>query len=105
MRETETSINRRQFMARAAWAGAVTVVPRHVLGGPRHIPPSETIQIAGVGIGGVGHGQIQSIGKQPGTRIAALCDVDQVYAAKTYQVYPEARRYRDYREMLDDEAD
>ena len=105
MREAEKRINRRQFMARAAWAGAVTVVPRYVLGGPRHIPPSETIQIAGIGIGGVGHGQIQSIDKQQGTRIAVLCDVDQVYAAKTYKVYPEARRYRDYREMLDAEAD
>jgi len=105
MRETKDHINRRQFMARAAWAGAVTVVPRHVLGGPRHIPPSETIQIAGIGIGGVGHGQIQSIDKQQGTRIAVLCDVDEVYAARTYKVYPEARRYRDYREMLDAEAD
>jgi len=105
MGETEKRINRRQFMARAAWAGAVTVVPRHVLGGPRHIPPSETIQIAGIGIGGVGHGQIQSIDKQQGTRIAVLCDVDQVYADKTYKVYPEARRYRDYREMLDVEGD
>jgi len=105
MRETRNHINRRQFMARAAWAGAMTVVPRHVLGGPRHIPPSETIHVAGIGIGGVGHGQIQSIGKQRGTRITVLCDVDEVYAGRTHKVYPKARRYRDYREMLDTEAD
>jgi predicted dehydrogenase len=105
MKQTAGRISRRQFMAHAAWAGAVTVVPRHVLGGRRHVPPSETIQVAGIGIGGVGSGQIQSIGKQPGTEIAVLCDVDDVYASKTYKVYPQARRYRDYREMLDKEDD
>jgi len=105
MNKAESSINRRQFMTYAAAAGAATIVPRHVLGGPRHIPPSETIQVAGIGIGGVGHGQIQSIGKQPGTNIAVLCDVDDNYAAHTYKIYPQARRYRDYREMLDTEGD
>ena len=105
MRTTPDGMNRRQFMSRAAWAGAVTIVPPHVLGGPRHVPPSETIHVAGIGIGGVGHGQIQSIGKQKGTKITVLCDVDDAYADKTYKVYPKARRYRDYREMLDAEAD
>ena len=105
MEKTTSPINRRQFMTYAAAASAATLVPRHVLGGPRHIPPSETIQVAGIGIGGVGSGQIQSIGKQAGTKIAVLCDVDDVYADRTYKVYPEARRYRDYREMLEAEAD
>jgi predicted dehydrogenase len=105
MKEKSNTLNRRQFMTYAAAAGAATIVPRHVLGGPRHIPPSETIQVAGIGIGGVGHGQIQSIGKQPGTNIAVLCDVDDKYAARTYEVYPQARRYRDFREMLETEGD
>ena len=105
MKDKSSSINRRQFMTYAAAAGVATIVPRHVLGGRRHIPPSETIQVAGVGIGGVGHGQIQSIGKQPGTKIAVLCDVDDRYAARTYKVFPKARRYRDFREMLQTEGD
>jgi predicted dehydrogenase len=81
----------------------MTIVPRHVLGGAGRTPPSETIQVAGIGIGGVGSGQIASIGKQAGTRIAFLCDVDDVYAKKTYDRFPRARVYRDYREMLNAE--
>ena len=38
-----------------------------------------------------------------GTRIAFLCDVDSVYAKRTYDRFPKARVYRDYREMLDAE--
>ena len=103
--QTSRRINRRQFLAHTALAGAFTIVPRQVLGGPGRIPPSETIQVAGVGVGGVGHGQIRSVAKQEGTRIAALCDVDDVYADRTYKRFPEAKRYRDFRSMLEKEGD
>ncbi|UCG56573.1 MAG: Gfo/Idh/MocA family oxidoreductase, partial [Phycisphaerales bacterium] len=105
------SLTNREHMSRralirrgAAAAAAFTVVPRHVLGGPRHVAPSETVQIAGVGVGGVGHGQIRGISEQANTKIVVLCDVDDVYAKRTYDYFPNARRYRDYREMLDAEA-
>ena len=98
--------SRREFIRGAGLALAgLTVVPRHVLGGAGRIPPSRTIQVAGIGVGGVGHGQITSISKQKGVRIACLCDVDQVYAKHTYDRFPDARRYRDFREMLDSEGD
>ena len=98
--------SRRDFIRDAGIALAgLTVVPRHVLGGAGRIPPSETIQVAGIGIGGVGSGQITSISKQKGTRIAYLCDVDDVYAKRTYDRFPDAKRYRDYREMLGAVAD
>jgi len=100
-----SGFSRRQFIRAAGPVLAgVTVVPRHVLGGVGRIPPSETIQVAGVGIGGVGHGQITSISKEAGTRIAFLCDVDDVYAKKTYDRFPQAKVYRDYREMLNAEG-
>jgi len=105
MDEKKATFSRRRFMAYAAGAGLFTIVPRHVLGGAGHVPPSETIQVAGIGVGGVGSGQIQSIGKQPGTRICVLCDVDDAYADPTFKRFPQARRYRDFRRMLDAEAD
>ena len=98
-------LNRRAFLRSAAAVGAFSLVPRSVLGGAGHIPPSETIQVAGIGIGGVGSGQIRSIAEQRGVRIAALCDVDDVYAQKTYDRFPEARRYRDFRHLLSKEGD
>lgn len=98
--------SRRDFIRSAGPALAgLTIVPRYVLGGAGRIPPSETIQVAGIGIGGVGHGQITSVSQQKGTRIAFLCDVDDVYAKQTYDRFPQAKRYRDYREMLDAEGD
>ncbi|MBN2316868.1 MAG: Gfo/Idh/MocA family oxidoreductase [Sedimentisphaerales bacterium] len=98
--------SRRQFIRDTGIALAgLTVVPRHVLGGTGRIAPSETIQVAGIGVGGVGHSQITSVSKQKGTRIAYLCDVDDVYAKRTYDRFPNAKRYRDYREMLGAAAD
>ena len=47
-------LNRRGFLqqslAGAALAGFATV-PRHVLGGAGHLPPSEKLNIAGIGVG------------------------------------------------------
>ena len=100
------AISRRDFMYGAGAAfSAMTIVPSYVLGGPRHIPPSETIQVAGVGVGGVGHNQLRNISQQANTKIVVLCDVDDVYAGRTYDYFPKARRYRDFRQMLEAEAD
>ena len=58
-------MQRRRFMKLGFAAAAVpTIVPRHVLGGPGHTAPSERITLGGVGIGGVGHGQIKGLAKK-----------------------------------------
>ncbi|MBL7153743.1 MAG: Gfo/Idh/MocA family oxidoreductase [Phycisphaerae bacterium] len=102
----DSGISRRGFIrSTGSVLAGLTIVPRYVLGGPGRIPPSETIQVAGIGVGGVGHGQITSISQQKGTRIAFLCDVDDVYAKRAYDRFPEAKRYRDYRELLDGDGD
>jgi len=80
-----------------------TIVPRHVLGGPGQIPPSERIHAAGIGAGGMGGGDIATIARL-GANFVALCDVDETRAAGTFHAHPQARRYRDFREMLDKEA-
>lgn len=98
-------INRRAFLkGSAAATAAFNIVPRHVLGGEGHTPPSEKITLAAAGIGGVGHSQIQGCGAA-GFQIVALCDVDDLHAKKTYDRFPQARRYRDFREMLTTEGD
>jgi predicted dehydrogenase len=96
-------ISRRGFMQQAAVAAAFTIVPRHVLGGRAYAAPSEKLSIAGVGIGGVGRSFLQGCAQEPAARIAFLCDVDHQYAKPTFDEYPQAQRYRDYREMLDKE--
>jgi predicted dehydrogenase len=96
----ETKIRRRDFLAGTAAVAAFTVVPRYVLGGPGNTPPSEKINIAGIGIGGQGASDLRELESQ---NIVALCDVDWGYAKPTFDRYPNAKKYRDFREMLDKE--
>lgn len=96
--------SRREFMAAAAASAfSFTIVPRHVLGGPGHTPPSERINIAGIGAGGMGGGDIGMVSRL-GANVVALCDVDEVRAAGSFKAFPKARRYKDFRIMLAEEA-
>lgn len=100
---TTNEMTRRTFMGNMAMAGTLaTVVPRHVLGGPGYQAPSDTVNIAGIGVGGVGSGKVGAVNSQ---NIVALCDIDDDYAASTFNDYPDAARYKDYRRMLDEEGD
>jgi len=93
-------INRRRFLATTAAAATFTIVPRHVLGGTQHTAPSGKLNIAGIGVGGMGKSNLSELEAE---NIVALCDVDHAYAAGTFKKYPQAKVYSDYREMLDKE--
>ncbi|MBN1893893.1 Gfo/Idh/MocA family oxidoreductase [bacterium] len=96
-------VSRRKFMAgTAAAAAAFTLVPRRVLGGPGYQAPSDTLNIACIGIGGMGQTNLRALESQ---NIVALCDVDDVLAAPVYNKYPAAARYHDYRKMLEKQKD
>jgi predicted dehydrogenase len=107
--EESRNPTRRRFLQQTAGAAGlasslagIAVVPRHVLGGPRQIAPSEKLNIAGIGAGGQGFTDLGHLADQ---NIVALCDVDDERAAPAYQKWPQARRYKDFREMLDAEGD
>ncbi|HEC03756.1 MAG TPA: Gfo/Idh/MocA family oxidoreductase, partial [Phycisphaerales bacterium] len=93
--------NRRDFLA-GSMAAAVTVVPRHVLGGAGQNPPSEKLNIAGIGVGGMGKNNLRQLESE---NIVALCDVDREYAAPVFKRYPKAKVYTDFRKMLDKQKD
>ena len=97
--------SRRELLAAAGAAAVwgVAVVPRHVLGGPNQLPPSERVRVAGIGAGGMGGGDIAMHAKN-GAEIVALCDVDEQRAAGSFAAFPKAARYKDFRRMLDREA-
>ncbi len=94
--------SRRRFMQQTAAVAAFTMVPRHVLGGAGHTPPSEKLNIAGIGIGGRGEGDLDEVGSE---NIVALCDVDEAYAGRVFAKYPKARKWHDFRKMLDEQKD
>ena len=84
----------------AVAVASFTVIPRHVLGGPGRTPPSEKLNIAGIGVGGQGSWDLDNVSSE---NIVALCDVDWKQAADTFKRYPKATKYRDFRKMLDKE--
>ena len=101
---TPSPITRRRFLtATTASTAAFLVIPGHVLGLRGQTPPSNKLNIAGIGIGGQGGSDLASILKEcPGEKIVALADVDWRHAGGTFKRHPDARRYKDYRKMLDE---
>jgi predicted dehydrogenase len=95
-------MTRRQFVGAAAGAAAFTIVPRHVLGTADQPPPSEKINIAGIGVGGQGGGDLGAIASDKGVNVVALCDADLRAADGSFKKWPEAKQYRDFRKMFEE---
>lgn len=100
MRQNHT-ISRRQFLGTTATAAAAfTIVPGKLISGLGHTAPSDLLNVAGIGIGGQGRGDLR--GMRNAVNVVALCDVDWKYANKTFLDYPDAKKYRDWRKMFDE---
>ena len=147
--DEKKGLTRRKFLSTAAASGAAAAfVPRRVLG-RGFTPPSDLLNIAGVGVGGMGRQNLINLASQ---NLVALCDVDWGYADKGFERLdsdieklrdrlehpdrvpasgrppaqfdrvkakarldamirlktehvPKAKRYKDYREMLDRQKD
>ncbi len=93
-------MDRRSFLKNAAVATAgLTIVPNTVLGKSfGYTSPSDKLNIAGIGIGGVGRRNLKNLSTE---NIVALCDIDWKYADKTFKDYPKARKFKDWRGMFD----
>lgn len=105
MSKVAGNISRRNFIRNAALAAAaVTIVPRHVLGGKGYIAPSDTLYIAGIGVGGKGTSDLTGFAANKKAKIAFLCDVDDRMAVESKKNFPDAKYYKDFRVMLDKEA-
>jgi len=106
MNTSNTKISRRELLKGAA-AGATAsaifpqIVPRHVVGGAGHTAPSETVNVAAIGVGTMGGFDVRASAKA-GANIVALCDVDET---PVFGEFPNATRYRDFRRLLDNEKD
>jgi predicted dehydrogenase len=91
---------RREFLKETGLAAAgLTIIPSSVLSKPGRIAPSDKLNIAGIGIGGKGHINLQGMATE---NIVGLCDVDWKYASACFNEFPGAKRYRDWRRMFDE---
>ena len=95
--------NRRKFLkASAASAASFQIVPRHVIGGQGHTPPSETYGAALIGCGGRGPGTYESMVRKLPARLVAACDVQKTRVnGYIKRKNPEAKAYNDFRKLLE----
>ncbi|HLU40054.1 MAG TPA: Gfo/Idh/MocA family oxidoreductase [Planctomycetota bacterium] len=90
------SSRRSFFKTSAAFAAAPLFAPR-----AWSSSPAETLNVACVGVGNMGHADLHGVRRGKNVRIVALCDVDEAFLGKAAAEHPDARTFRDYRRMLD----
>ena len=95
------SPSRREFLGTTAAAGAFTILPSGIISRAGRVAPSDKLNVACIGVGGQGWSDVRGMSSE---NIYALCDVDDRSADRAYKAFPNAKRYKDYREMMDKEA-
>ncbi len=96
------SPGRRKFLGTTVTALAgITVVPSHVIAGLGYRPPSDKLNIAGIGVGGSGYLNLKRMETE---NIVALCDVDAEYAGRnSFREWDTVPRYTDFRLLFEKE--
>src|SRR5579862_9079872 len=104
MSKKSAAFSRRKFLRNASLAaGSFFIIPRHVLG-RGFIPPSDKLNIAGIGCGGKAEVNLPYAFNNGAENIVALCDVDDRMSVKARQRWPNAPYYKDFRQLLEKEA-
>jgi hypothetical protein len=101
MKENSKHMSRRTFLGTTgAVAAGLTIIPSSVVSGLGHRAPSDKLNIAIVGIGGMGNSNLRAV--KPTENIVALCDVDWGYSKAVFAANPDAKAYWDWRKMYDE---
>ncbi len=91
------TMNRREVLkTTGAWGAGVLLGTRGTAGAQS---PNEKLNVACIGVGGQGASNVGGLSSQ---NLVAFADVDDRQAAKSYEKFPKAKQYRDYRRMLDE---
>ena len=102
---SQRNSSRRDFLKHSAligaglWATSRPGLAVRPFGSPRFGKPGEKLKIGCIGVGGRGGNNVQAVG---GEEIVALCDVDDQRAEGSYKRFPNAKKYHDFRRMLDE---
>ncbi len=93
-------LTRRSFIGTTSAAAAgFMIVPSNTIAGLGYKAPSDKLNIAGVGIGGMGFSNLKNMSTE---NIVALCDVDWDHSKKCFDNFPNAKKYWDWRKMYDE---
>lgn len=119
-------LSRRRFLQVGAAAASFYILPRHVLGGPGYVPPSEKVNIALIGAGGQGRVNLRRLFEHTDAQVVAVADPAEFFSLEQFYYRGVAGRkplkeeieqhhgtttpnfrcaeYVDFREMLDRET-
>jgi predicted dehydrogenase len=98
---SESKLSRRAFLAATTTTAAITAAaaPNDAKVVPGKVSPNDKLNVAAIGAGGKGGGDIYACRDE---NIVGLCDVDSERAAKAFGHFKDAKRYNDYRNMLEE---
>ncbi len=103
MSKNKKSYSRRKFVGTtlAATAG-FTIIPSCAVSGLGHKAPSDKLNIAGIGVGGMGFRNLKEMETE---NIVGLCDVDWKYSDRVFKHYSGVKKYKDFRKMYEEMGD
>ena len=98
-------LSRRQFVKTLGIAGTALAMPSFSFAKVKGA--NERLRIASVGNGGKGWSDLNGVAGSPAVDVVALCDIDSSskHLGRAAEKFPKARRYADWRKLLDDSGD
>jgi predicted dehydrogenase len=101
-------ISRRKFLEQSLLAAATAATSQAVLPGfalasaPRKVGPNDRIRIGVIGVRGRGRAHIGAFKKSPDSEVVAICDPDEAVIGPAHKALPDAKYYKDMRQLFDD---
>ena len=111
MKKSPLMSSRRTFLKRSALFASFSILPSHFVFGQKssggQLPPSQRVNLAAIGIGNQGRGDLSNLYASGHCNVVALCDVDLKgkHTQESQANHPNARRFTDFRVMFDQMAD
>lgn len=107
MQNGSGGVSRRSFLKAGLAASTFTIIPAYAAppseaSKPKaELPPSERVNLACVGVGGQGGGDMKSMAGTGLANIVALCDVDLKNLDSAGKLFPNAKKFQDFRVMFE----
>jgi predicted dehydrogenase len=111
MKKSPHMSSRRTFLKRSALFASFSILPSHFVLGQKssggQLPPSQRVNLAAIGIGNQGRGDLKNLFASGHCNVVALCDVDLKgkHTQESQASHPNARRFTDFRVMFDQMGD
>ena len=95
-------MKKRDFIKTSAALAGTALLPSSIFAMTKG---TKRLRTAHIGVGGMGAADLKSIASHEAVDVVALCDVDQNNLNAAQQLYPNAKTFTDYRELLNNMAD